>query len=158
LRMAATSPIPKSFLGCGTTTIPGRDGCLKTLCEPRTRSSVQPAFSSSRIRTALFIYTSYTRQEFCSTKTGFCHPSNALWSWSQVRPVFRWFSYHAISWRTFSNKSSSLSTKGSVSNRTLSFKNGEGLTDWHTPSRTNGAMVYEESCLNGSKSPRFCLI
>jgi hypothetical protein len=45
--------LPKSFLGCGTTTAPGRVGCLNTWCDPLIRSSTQPACLSSRIRSVL---------------------------------------------------------------------------------------------------------
>lgn len=55
LRIAATRPVPRSFLGCGTTTWPERFGCLKTWWEPRTRSKTHPAAINSRMRSALFM-------------------------------------------------------------------------------------------------------
>src|SRR5690606_12422801 len=76
--MAATNPLPRSFLGCGTTTIPGRSGCLKTWCEPRVRSRTHPFASSARISSELLMGGFYTHRVYEASPRGLPRGSVAL--------------------------------------------------------------------------------
>jgi hypothetical protein len=52
--MARTKPFPKSFLGCGTTSVSPETALLKTWWEPVTRTSVHPSRSKRLIISRLF--------------------------------------------------------------------------------------------------------
>ena len=53
--MARTRPFPKSFLGCGTTSVSPETALLKTWWEPVTRTRVHPSRSKRRIISRLFV-------------------------------------------------------------------------------------------------------
>src|ERR1039458_2101933 len=53
--MARTRPFPKSFLGCGTSTVSSETELLKTWCEPVARTSVHPSRSRRRTMSRLLV-------------------------------------------------------------------------------------------------------